>query len=75
MKFTLLFLISLAAAAPIPQFGGGKSFACQHDHLHVNKDCKAGGSGAGSGGGLASILKGAGGGAGGKKALGLGGKL
>ncbi|QDS69587.1 hypothetical protein FKW77_008387 [Venturia effusa] len=63
MKFTLLFFfISLVAATP--QFGGGKSFACQHDHLHVNPECKSGGAGAGSAGGasgLANILKGAGG--------------
>ncbi|TID23512.1 hypothetical protein E2P81_ATG03081 [Venturia nashicola] len=72
MKFSLLFLTSLVTATPIAQFGGGKSFACQHDHLHVNPECKSGGAGAGSAGGagaLANLLKGAGG-AGGLKGLG-----
>lgn len=54
--------------------GGGKSFACQHDHLHLNPECKSGATGAGAGsagGGLAALLKGAGGAGAGSSAGGL----
>lgn len=58
-------LTTLTAPQIERQFGGGggKSLICQHDHLHMNPDCKAGGSGSGKGGGLAG------------KGLGKGGKM
>ncbi|KAF2435850.1 hypothetical protein EJ08DRAFT_692423 [Tothia fuscella] len=50
MKFILALFVSLAIATPVVverQFGGGgQSFACQHDHLHMNPDCTKGASGA-----------------------------